>query len=343
MDTTDQSRQTNSNTATEPRPIRQHRWVRPVAAVAALCLVGGAAAVSNTLYRSDNAKPISTVTSFSATDQAASRSATRGADKNTTYVTVKINGKSRVVLGEKSDMATVKDVLEAGAITLDPKDTVEPALNAKVTESTVITIERAGADVETRDTEIAFNEIRKETASLPKGQEKVETEGQNGVMETTALVTRAGDKVVSSNVFASWVKKAPVDKVILVGTGTGSASTGTGSSSASSGSSLGVTVPAGEAQSWAHDYMLANGYSESDFTAANFIIQRESGWNPTATNPSSGAYGLPQALPGSKMASAGADWQTNYQTQFKWFISYCNGRYGSVSAAYNFWLAHHSY
>lgn len=121
----------------------------------------------------------------------------------------------------------------------------------------------------------------KETSSLPKGQEKVETEGEKGVLETTSLVTRSGDQVVSSNVFTSWVKKAPVDKVILVGTAT---------VSSPSAASLGTTTPAGEIQSWAHDYLISNGYSEADFTAANFIISHESGWSPTATNPSSGAY-----------------------------------------------------
>ena len=188
--------------------------------------------------------------------------------------------------------------------------------------------------METTDTDIAFNEVRKETSSLPNGQEKVETEGEKGVLETTSLVTRSGDKVVSSNVFTSWVKKAPVDKVILVGTST---------VSSPSAASLGTTTPAGEIQSWAHDYLISNGYSEADFTAANFIISHESGWSPTATNPSSGAYGLPQALPGSKMASAGADWQTNYQTQFKWFVNYCNSHYGSISGAYAYWQAHKSY
>lgn len=92
-----------------------------------------------------------------------------------------------------------------------------------------------------------------------------------------------------------------MDKVILVGTG---------STKSSSSADLGTTVPAGEVQSWAHQYLLDNGYSEADFTAANYIINHESGWSPTATNPTSGAYGLGQAYPGSKMASAGADWQT---------------------------------
>ena len=149
---------------------------------------------------------------------------------------------------------------------------------------------------------------------------------------------RAGGKVVSSNVFASYVKTAPVDKVILVGTGTTKKASSTPTST-----DIGTTTPVGEMQQWAHDYLIANGGSEADFTATVYIITHESGWRVNATNASSGAYGLPQALPGSKMASAGADWATNYQTQLRWFWGYCNSRYGSVQGAYSHWLSAHSY
>lgn len=73
------------------------------------------------------------------------------------------------------------------------------------------------------------------------------------------------------------------------------------------------------------------------------IVSRESGWNYRATNPSSGAYGLVQALPGSKMASAGADWRTNPATQIKWGLNYMNDRYGSPCGAWDFWQANHYY
>jgi len=67
------------------------------------------------------------------------------------------------------------------------------------------------------------------------------------------------------------------------------------------------------------------------------LIEREgSGGDPHATNPDTGAYGLPQALPGDKMASAGADWRDNPATQIRWMIGYVNGRYGGSCAA----LAH---
>ncbi|WP_432057214.1 transglycosylase SLT domain-containing protein [Streptomyces sp. bgisy022] len=79
------------------------------------------------------------------------------------------------------------------------------------------------------------------------------------------------------------------------------------------------------------------------FQCFSNIVTRESTWNYKAVNPSSGAYGLVQALPGSKMASAGADWQTNPATQIKWGLNYMNERYGSPCGAWSFWQANHWY
>lgn len=325
--------------------LSKRQWTRFVSVVGAVGLLAGAGVVSHNFYQ-DSSSSHESLTSFSATDASkeVSRSGQRGAVDGTSYVTVKINGKSRTVLGTK--FTDVKSVLDAGDIVLEPEDTISPSLTTKVTESTVITIERAGATLETTDSDITFNVVKKETDALPKGTEKVQQEGKNGVMEATNLVTRAGGKIVSSTTFASYVKTAPTDKIILVGTGSTSSSSSSSSSSGSSSSaasSLGTTIPASEMQSWAHDYLIANGYTEADFTAAVYIINHESGWRVDATNASSGAYGLPQALPGSKMASAGSDWATNYQTQFKWFVGYCNQRYGSVQGAYSYWQTNHSY
>ena len=73
------------------------------------------------------------------------------------------------------------------------------------------------------------------------------------------------------------------------------------------------------------------------------IVNHESTWNYLAVNASSGAYGLVQALPGNKMASAGADWQTNPATQIKWGLNYMNSRYGSPCDAWSYWQAHGNY
>ncbi|WP_445526981.1 transglycosylase SLT domain-containing protein [Streptomyces cyslabdanicus] len=79
------------------------------------------------------------------------------------------------------------------------------------------------------------------------------------------------------------------------------------------------------------------------FQCFSNIVNHESSWNYRAVNPSSGAYGLFQALPGSKMSSVGADWQTNPATQIKWGLNYMDSRYGSPCDAWNFWQANHWY
>lgn len=85
------------------------------------------------------------------------------------------------------------------------------------------------------------------------------------------------------------------------------------------------------------------GGSTIQFGCINNIWIRESGWNYQATNPNSGAYGIPQALPGSKMATAGADWQTNPLTQVRWGIGYVNSVYKSACNAWAFWQGHGYY
>ena len=100
-----------------------------------------------------------------------------------------------------------------------------------------------------------------------------------------------------------------------------------------------TVASAAQAQSIAHR-MIPNA---AQYNAFSKIVEHESGWNIGATNASSGAYGLVQALPGSKMASAGSDWKTNPATQIKWGLDYMNSRYGSPVGAWNFWQTHHWY
>lgn len=105
------------------------------------------------------------------------------------------------------------------------------------------------------------------------------------------------------------------------------------------GGALGGGQPSGSHKNW----LAEAGFNSSDFGYITYIVNHESGWNPKATNPSSGAYGLPQSLPGNKMAAAGSDWRTNPITQLRWMKSYVNERYGGAKQAYNFWLQNHAY
>lgn len=81
--------------------------------------------------------------------------------------------------------------------------------------------------------------------------------------------------------------------------------------------------------------MLSAGFGIAEFPCLNKLWDHESGWNYKAENRSSGAYGIPQSLPGSKMASAGADWKTNPATQIKWGLGYIKGRYKTPCGAWN--------
>jgi hypothetical protein len=89
----------------------------------------------------------------------------------------------------------------------------------------------------------------------------------------------------------------------------------------------------GDPRTIAHAMVLNRGWSEGEFSCLDALWTRESGWNVYATNPSSGAYGIPQALPGYKMAEAGADWRTNPVTQITWGLSYIAASYGSPCSA----------
>ncbi|MEU6020374.1 transglycosylase SLT domain-containing protein [Micromonospora sp. NPDC047134] len=81
--------------------------------------------------------------------------------------------------------------------------------------------------------------------------------------------------------------------------------------------------------------MIDAGFKIDQFPCLDRLWNKESGWNPRAHNSSSGAHGIPQAMPGSKMATVGADWETNPVTQIKWGLGYIKGRHGTPCNAWN--------
>lgn len=85
----------------------------------------------------------------------------------------------------------------------------------------------------------------------------------------------------------------------------------------------------------AQSLMPEYGLSAGEFSCLDQLWQKESEWDATAANPTSSAYGIPQALPGSKMSSAGADWETNPATQIRWGLGYIRDRYGSACSAWS--------
>jgi hypothetical protein len=96
-----------------------------------------------------------------------------------------------------------------------------------------------------------------------------------------------------------------------------------------------VTAPSGSPEQIAERMLGQFGWSSGQFSCLQPLWEHESGWNVTAENPTSDAYGIPQALPGSQMSSAGADWQTDAATQIRWGLTYIHDRYGSPCGAWS--------
>ncbi|KYH45331.1 hypothetical protein AZH51_05505 [Branchiibius sp. NY16-3462-2] len=98
-----------------------------------------------------------------------------------------------------------------------------------------------------------------------------------------------------------------------------------------------------QAQQMAQTMLSAYGWNQTQWPCLNKLWTQESSWMTTAENPSSGAYGIPQSLPASKMATVGADYRTNTRTQLTWGLQYVKDAYGSPCQAWDFHLAHNWY
>ncbi|MFH9553558.1 transglycosylase SLT domain-containing protein [Streptomyces sp. NBC_00377] len=133
----------------------------------------------------------------------------------------------------------------------------------------------------------------------------------------------------------SVIRRIASPKKALTGIAVAAATAGMALSAAPAHAATKSAPSAAQAQAIAHK-MIPNA---AQYKAFANIVKHESGWNVSATNASSGAYGLVQALPGSKMSSAGSDWKSNAKTQIKWGLDYMNSRYGSPVAAWHFWQA----
>ncbi|HAA79690.1 MAG TPA: hypothetical protein DCE05_05215 [Microbacteriaceae bacterium] len=109
------------------------------------------------------------------------------------------------------------------------------------------------------------------------------------------------------------------------------------------GDGFGIAPEPGTAQAAALEQVTERGWDRSEFSCLVSLWSKESGWNHGAQNPESGAYGIPQALPGNKMASAGSDWATNPATQIRWGLGYIEARYGSPCQAWGHSVAKNWY
>lgn len=135
---------------------------------------------------------------------------------------------------------------------------------------------------------------------------------------------------------AAAAAKAAAQKAAAAESSSSSSSSSGGSGSSApvaTGGGSGDNSPAG-AQAAAREMLASRGWGDDQMSCLVSLWNKESGWNYRASNSGSGAYGIPQALPGSKMSSAGADWQTNAATQVSWGLGYISGRYGTPCGAW---------
>ena len=213
-----------------------------------------------------------------------------------------------------------KNIAAEAGLTLYDGDEMKLVPNTSFLESGINTtyeVVRNGGRTLTLEEEIDFGERTERDASLASGTTEVRQLGEVGVKRVSYNVLYIDNEEVSREMISEEVVREPVDRVVAVGTK--------------------KSIP----PEWEQcaDWARAAGVSEGDLSAALDLIYHESGCRVDAAN-ASGAYGIPQALPGSKMASMGGDWETNPVTQIRWMIGYVNGRYGGWNQAIEYWYSH---
>ena len=223
---------------------------------------------------------------------------------------------------------TVGDLIKQKQIVLAKDDQITPAVATPLTPNTQIFINRNGTKVESVNQDIVMPIQTISDETLAYGTNAIRQTGSPGKQVITYQDTLRNGQVVSRSVIQTVVTQQPVTQIVVIGS-----------------SLSGIKG----------DMQLA-GIAPGDYEAVDYIVSHESGWCPTKAQgqyggcppyagsvPSYGGYGLCQSTPGSKMASAGADWATNPVTQLRWCAGYAQGRYGSWAAAYSHWVANHNW
>ena len=183
--------------------------------------------------------------------------------------------------------------------------------------------------IEVKEEVIPFETITKDVSDGAEStRNQVIQQGKEGLKRVTYKVKYQNETEIERTQISEEIIEEPVNKIVQVKSVVVSSRSETPARVATSGS-------VAEYQAYAKQRVYEYGWSDADFNALVNLWNRESGWNIYSKNRSSGAYGIPQALPASKMASAGSDYLTNYKTQINWGLSYIKSRYGSPSNAWS--------
>jgi uncharacterized protein YabE (DUF348 family) len=221
--------------------------------------------------------------------------------------------------------ATVGEVLDDMGVALSAQNRITPAVGTAIAAGEKITVQRVTSGRISARTAIPFTVLQQPDATMSKGQVQVVTSGQPGTASVIYGVVYVDGVATGKTVLSSTVLTPPTTQIEKVGT-------------APVPPPVVIQVDPGSAQAIAQNMMLARGWGSDQFSCLVQMWDHESGWRVNAQN-GSGAYGIPQALPGDKMAAFGADWQTNPATQIAWGLAYISGRYGTPCAAWSSWQA----
>lgn len=252
-------------------------------------------------------------------------------------VTVVHDGKHEQVM---TTAATVGQLLDDLAVTVGVDDRLSAPATAPLRPGQTVTVERVHKRMVVRTEILKFVTARRHDASLDVGHTRVVTKGRTGRARVTYAYLYVDGKVVGKTKIKSVVIAKPRTQVVHVGT---RRRIEIPSLSGSTAVPHAAIPDPGSAKAIARTLLEQRGWgSQSQYDCLVLMWDRESGWRVDAANPS-GAYGIPQALPGSKMSTAGSDWQTSATTQIKWGLGYIGARYGTPCGAWSFWQAHNYY
>ena len=251
-------------------------------------------------------------------------------------VTVRYDGKSKTIL---TTVRTVRQAILAAGVALGPIDRVSAAPLGTVLDNEIVTISRVRVTTKAQLQAIPYGTTSTDDPTTATGTTTVVTAGATGTRRAVIQFVYVDGKLAGERTVSTSVVSAPTTQVQKVGTKAvpatppTTATTTTATPSAGSTSTSSAPAPTGSPQTIARAMLLARGWGSDQFSCLVSLWNRESGWNTHAAN-SSGAYGIPQALPGSKMSSAGPDWQNNATTQISWGLGYISARYSTPCGAW---------
>jgi len=233
-------------------------------------------------------------------------------------VSLRVDG---ATLYTQTTAETVGDLLADRGVTVGDIDRLSPNADTVLADDMAVTVQRVVITQQTITAELPFTTTEVKTTALPEGVQKVKTPGVNGVATNVYNVTIVDGVEEDRTLVEQTVITEPVAQVVEVGYTPPTRPAP-------------ATVEPGSAQDIAHGMLAEFGFGDDQFGCLVDLWNHESHWRVNAQNPSSGAYGIPQALPGSKMSAFGDDWQTNPATQIRWGLNYIKNRYGSPCAAF---------